>query len=52
MKILINLLVGLLLLLTTVNTGIFVAISSVSLFVGSCVNLPLLYVIGWIRGSK
>ena len=38
--------------IVTLTTGIFTVVSATILFVGNCINLPLLYMIGWIRGSK
>ena len=38
--------------IVTLTTGLFTVVSATILFVGNCINLPLLYMIGWIRGSK
>lgn len=42
----------LLLPIVTANTWIFTLFSAMILFVGFCVNQPLLYVLGRLNGSK
>lgn len=42
----------LLLPIVTLNTWLFALTSAVILFVGFCINQPLLYLMGLVRGQK
>ena len=47
-----NAIITLLLPIVTANTWIFTVFSAGILFVGTCVNRPLLYILGCLRGPR